>query len=193
MKRKIFALVALFPLFIITFPLSGYPAGPEGFANILWGASKSQIEQEMAQQGFSSKGQKSLDDGSIGIMYYGTLAGISGDLRFVLINGTFCRGDFDFHHEDGGGAEWNAYSKFLSIIQSKYGSPTKTESVNPQGASSVWDGLKAPNSSDTIQIILMYIPETSKCGGSFCSSFFSVTYTNQSFQQRLAGGNKNGL
>jgi hypothetical protein len=193
MKQKVFTIITLFCLFIVTCPLSGYAVGPDGFANVPWGASMSQVGQVMTQQGFSSTGQRTADDGILDIYYYGTLAGTAGDLSFRFFNGTFYSGTFSFHNQDGGGAELNTYMKFLSIIQSKYGSPTKSGSINPEGSYGSWDGLQAPGSSDTIQILLSYNPSSERCGGNFCTSFFTVVYTNESLQQRLAGRNKNGL
>jgi hypothetical protein len=193
MKQKEITLATLFFLLIISCLSSAYAAGPDGFANVSWGASQSQVEQEMARQGCKSKGQKSANDGSTVIMYYGTLAGTAGDLEFFLLNGTFYRGSFHFYYEDGGGAEFNAYSKFSSIIQSKYGSPTKSGSIDPQGSYSIWDGLMASGSPDSIKIMLLYTAESRRCGSNLCSSSFDVQYTNEGLQRRLAGGNKNGL
>jgi hypothetical protein len=193
MKRKAFTFVFLFCLLIVSCPFSGHAAGPDGFANVPWGASRSQVDQAMAQQGFRFTSQRNNDGGSISIIYQGALVGTAGDLTFVFLNGTFFSGYFDFHREDGGDAEQNAYMQFSPMIQSKYGSPTTSGSVNPGGSYKMWDGLQAPGSSDTIRILLRYSAAPRACGGNFCSSYFNVLYTNQSLEQRLAGQNKNGL
>ena len=193
MKRTVLTLAALFCLLIVSCPFSGYAAGPDGFANVPWGATRSQVDQAMAQQGFRFKLQKNNNDGSIAIIYQGALAGTAGDLEFLFLNGTFYSGVFHFYYEDGGSAERNAYMQFLSIIQSKYGSPTNSGNASPQGLYSEWDGLHVQGSSDTVLIFLMYSPSNERCGGSLCSSIFTVSYTNQSLQQRLAGQTRNGL
>lgn len=195
MKRKRFAIVTLFCLFIAICPLSGYSAGPDGFANVSWGASISQVSQKMAKQGFGFRSKKDINDGSIQITYNGTLAGTRGDLTFQFLNGIFYRGIFNFFSEDGGGAEREAYMKFLSIIQSKYGAPNDSGGMdNPYtGSYDVWKGLQVPGSSDKVQIALSYCATTERCGNSYCTSDFTVLYTNESLQQRLAGSNKDGL
>ncbi len=190
-KQKVFTLVTLFCLFIATCPLSGYSAGPDGFANVPWGASMSQIDQIMTKQGFNSGGQiigKSYNDGSNGIWYRGSLIGVAGNLDFWFLGGTFFRGNFNFYSEDGGSAVLEAYRKFLSVIKSKYGSPTESGSTY-----NVWRGLQAPGSSDKIQIVFIIDTSSERCGGGYCTSSLNVSYTNESLQQRLAVRNKDGL
>jgi hypothetical protein len=195
MKRKVFTLVTLFCLLVVSSPFSGYAAGPDGFANVLWGTSKSQVDQAMAQQGFSSEGEVThyyvINDGSRVFSYYGTLAGADGHARFWFLNGTFYSGSFDFHHEDGvGSREERAYRQFSAVIRSKYGSPT--QSGGNYNNVNIWRGLQAPGSSDTIEIRLNYSAESSTCGGHFCSSNFGVTYSNESLKQRLLAAGVNG-
>ena len=192
MKREVFMLLTVFCLLIVSCPLFGYAAGPEGFANVPWGASKSQVNQAMAQQGFSPEGEVThhyvIKDGSRVFSYYGTLASTAGHVEFRFLNGTFYYGSFDFHHEDGvGNREERAYQQFSAVIQSKYGSPTQS---GPNY--SVWQGLQAPGSSDTVEIMLVYNTWSERCGGTFCSSTFSVSYTNQSLKQRLLAAGVNG-
>ncbi len=198
MRRKALGLAVLFCLFAVGCPLLAGAAGPDGFANVLWGASKSQVDQAMAQQGFRFLGQaagKSYGDGSAGYRYQGTLVGTSGTLEFWFLNGVFFRGNFVFYNEDGGAAASKAYWQFLPIIQSKYGPPTKSgnQTGSYTGVSNVWEGLQAPGSPDKIQIILAYSATSERCGRSLCTSSFDVIYTNQGLQQRLAGQTKNGL
>lgn len=101
----------------------------------------------------------------------------------------YFRGSFIIRNEDVGIAEANAYWQFLPIIQSKYGPPTRSgDQGGPyKGISSVWQGLQAPNSSDRIEIILMYAATTERCGRNLCTSDFAVIYINIDLQQRLAG------
>ena len=192
MKRDVFALLILFCLLVFSCPSSGYAAGPDGFASVPWGASKPQVDQAMAQQGFSSEGDTThyyvITDGSRVFSYYGTLAGADGHARFWFINNAFYSGNFDFHHEDGvGNLEARAYQQFLAVIQSKYGRPTQS---GPNY--SVWQGLQAPGTSDTVTIMLNYGTSSERCGGGFCSSNFSVTYSNENLKQRLLAAGVNG-
>jgi len=198
MKRETFILSTLFCLLLVGFPFSGHTAGPDGFANVPWGATRSQVDQAMTQQGFRPEGQvagKSYNDGSIGFSYQGAITGVTGHAQFWFLNDTFFRAAFSFSYNDDGNAEWPAYNRFLSIIQSKYGPPTNGGSMSPpyRGSYSVWDGLQAPGSSDVVQIALSYSATSERCGGNLCSSFFNVVYLNQGLQQRLAGQNRNGL
>ena len=48
MLGKTLGLAVLFCLFAVGCPLLAGAAGPDGFANVLWGASKSQVDQAMA-------------------------------------------------------------------------------------------------------------------------------------------------
>ena len=192
MKRNVFALVTLFCLLAASCPFSGYAAGPDGFANVPWGASRSQVDQAMAQQGYRPEGEVThhyaIKDGSIVFSYYGTLASAAGHVEFRFLNGTFYLGSFGFHHEDGvGNREERAYQQFSAVIQSKYGSPTQS---GPNYG--VWQGLQAPGSSDTVEIMLVYNTSSERCGGGFCSSTFNVNYTNQSLKQRLLAAGVNG-
>ena len=116
-------------------------------------------------------------------------------LEFWFMNGVFIRGSFDLHNEDGGAAESKAYWQFFPIIQSKYGSPTKSASnTHPYtGVSNVWDGLQAPGSADKVQILLFYTATNERCGRGLCTSSFGVVYTNQTLQQRMASQTKDGL
>ncbi|MGD0658830.1 MAG: hypothetical protein ABSD38_12255 [Syntrophorhabdales bacterium] len=192
MKRQVSILATLFCLLIVSCPYSGYAAGPDGFANVPWGASKSQVDQAMAQQGFSSEGEVThhyvINDGSIVFSYYGTLASAVGHVQLFFLNGAFYDGYFNFHDEDGVGTrEVRAYQQFLAVIQSKYGPPGQS---GPNY--SIWRGLQAPASSDTIAIRLSYSVQSSRCGGGFCSSSFSVSYSNESLKQRLLAAGVNG-
>ena len=194
-KREVFMLLAAFCLLVVSYPFSGYAAGPDGFANVPWGATRSQVDQAMAQQGFSSEGEVThyyvINDGSRVFSYDGTLAGADGHATFWFINGTFYQGDFRFHHEDGvGSREERAYGQFSAVIRSKYGSPT--QSGGNYNNVNIWRGLQAPGSSDTIEIRLNYSAESSTCGGHFCSSNFGVTYSNESLKQRLLAAGVNG-
>ena len=195
-KREVFMLLAAFCLLVVSYPFSGYAAGPDGFANVPWGATRSQVDQAMAQQGFSSEGEVThyyvINDGSRVFSYDGTLAGADGHATFWFINGTFYQGDFRFHHEDGvGSREERAYGQFSAVIQSKYGSPTQSNPASG-GLISRWQGLQAPGSSDTVEIVLLYYPSSQRCGGGFCSSIFKVTYVNESLHQRLLARGVNG-
>lgn len=198
MKRRDLVLVVVACLLVVCCPLSARAAGPDGFANVPWGASKAQVDQAMAQQGARSLGQvqgKSFGDGSTGYRYQGSLVGTPGILEFWFLNGVFFRGSFGFYNEDGGAAESKAYWQFFPIVQSKYGPPTKSaNNTHPYtGISNVWDGLQVPGSTDRVQILLFYIATNERCGRSLCTSSFDVVYTNQSLQQRMAGQTKNGL
>lgn len=197
MKRRIIGLV-LFCFFVGSCPFLAAAAGPDGFANVPWGASKAQVDQAMVQQGARPLGQvqgKTFGDGSTGYRYQGSLVGTPGILEFWFFDGTFFRGGFGFHNEDGGAAESKAYWQFFPIIQSKYGAPTKSaNNTHPYtGVSNVWDGLQTPGSADRAQILLFYTATSERCGRSLCTSSFDVIYVNQSLQQRLAGQTKNGL
>lgn len=193
-KQKVFILVTFLCLFIATCPLSGYSAGPDGFANVPWGASKSQLDQIAAQQGYRFSKQIRADDGSTVYIYSGTLAGTAGNIEFSFLGDTFFRGHFYFFNEDGGAAESRAYYQFLALIQSKYGTQTETHSNSYpySGGTAVWYG-QAPGSSDKTQIVLRSSTTTELCGRSYCTSSFNVIYTNQDLQQRLAGSKKDGL
>jgi hypothetical protein len=195
MKRWCIVLAALFCAATLVCPFSAAAEGPDGFANVPWGANRSQLDRIMAQQGFKSTGQRGGEAGSTIYRYYGTLAGVSGYANFSFLNDTFFRGSFGLNNEDGGGAEAKAYSQFFPIIQAKYGSPSKSGDQGGAytGSSHVWEGLKAPGSGDTIQLILTYAATTERCGRGYCTSSFLVDYLNQSLQQRLAGQRKDGL
>ena len=92
-KREVFMLLAAFCLLVVSYPFSGYAAGPDGFANVPWGATRSQVDQAMAQQGFSSEGEVThyyvINDGSRVFSYDGTLAGADGHATFWFLNDTF--------------------------------------------------------------------------------------------------------
>lgn len=198
MERKCPVWVVLISFLVVFCPFPARAAGPDGFANVPWGASKAQLEQTMAQQGARSLGQvqgRSFGDGSTGYRYQGSLVGTAGILEFWFMNGVFIRGSFDLHNEDGGAAESKAYWQFFPIIQSKYGSPTKSASnTHPYtGVSNVWDGLQAPGSADKVQILLFYTATNERCGRGLCTSSFGVVYTNQTLQQRMASQTKDGL
>jgi|GEM_PF-356406 len=196
MKTKAFTFVFLFCLLVVSCPFSGYATGPDGFASVPWGASKSQVDRAMAQQGFSSEGEVThhyeINDGRRVFSYDGTLAGADGHATFWFLNDTFYRGEFGFHHEDGvGSREERAYGQFSAVIQSKYGSPTQSNPASG-GLISRWQGLQAPGSSDTVEIVLFYYPSSSRCGRGFCSSMFGVHYFNESLHQRLLAAGVNG-
>ncbi len=183
-------------LIMVTHSYAAHAApGPDGFAGVPWEASQQQVAQAMAAQGFSefNNSFSPQKDGSIIVSYQGDLDGVAGIYYFAFLNGAFYGGTFGFLTGDGGDSERDTYTKFLSIIQSKYGVSTRTGQANPNGAYNVWDGLQAQGSSDKIQIYLEYTAQNSRCGSQRCSSHFMLAYTNQSLQHRLEARNKNGL
>lgn len=195
-KFSVFMPAVVFSLLIMgSIPFSANAAsGPDGFANVPWGASKSQVDQKMAQQGFMDMGRSKseMQNGSIGFSYKGELAGFAGTLTFWFMNDAFWAGELFFFNSDGGDMERSAYLRFLPIIESKYGSPTKSGQFNPGGSYDEWKGLQA--GSDSIEIRLHYSASQSQCGRSLCSSSFGVNYFNDSLLGRvLAGGHGSGL
>jgi hypothetical protein len=194
MKRKLFSPAFILVILITGCISSAHAAGPDGFANVPWGASKSQLDQVMAKQGFRFLGEIRGSDGSTGYRYYGTLAGTAGNFEFSFLGGSFFSGHFGFHNEDGGAAESRAYWQFLPLIQSKYGPPSETSNASfpYSGITAVWYG-QAPGSSDKTQIVLANTSTSERCGRGYCTSSFDVIYVNQSLQQRLAGQRKDGL
>ena len=192
LKREAFIFATLFCLFIVSCSFSVYAAGPDGFANIPWGATKLQVDQAMARQGFRPDPRNLCSPGITCAAYHGNLAGTPGYLEFSFLNDAFYSGRFMIQVSDGGGTVQRACSKFLPIIQAKYGSPTQTG--NRQGMTEFqWDGLQPPGSPDAVQIYVSCDPESERCGGQYCTSVFTIMYKNTGLQQHLAGQDRNGL
>ena len=117
----------------------------------------------------------------------GRMLDVAGDLKIMLLNDSFCRGEFLLLTDDGGAAEEPAFWKFNTAIRAKYGSPDGFNR-NAEGGMAQWYKLTAPDTSDAVNINLYFTkmkpPTLSNC---------TVEYINRGLEQRLALKKNNGL
>lgn len=182
---RLFALT-IFLLFLIQ-AVAFAAVGPSGFANIPWGSGRAEVEQIMAQQGFSDMKEYKGSNGAITLWYKGKMLDIAGDLKITLLNDGFCRGEFILLSDDGGASEEAAFWKFTPAIRTKYGTPNGFN-ANNEGGMAQWYQLQAPGTSDDVAINLYYTklkkPTLSNC---------TVEYINKGLEQRLALKTHDGL
>ncbi len=185
---KVIRLLALtiFLLFLIQ-AVAFAATGPSGFANVPWGSDRAQVEKIMAQQGFTFINEFKDNNGFVTLWYKGKMLDIPGELKMMLLNDGFCRGEFLLLSADGGANKEPAFWKFNSAIRTKYGSPNGFNS-NYEGGMAQWYKLQAPGTSDDVAINLYYTklkpPTLSNC---------TVEYINKGLQQRLALKTNDGL
>lgn len=193
-KMTVCMLLALCMLFLVQIPAMAAP-GPDGFANVPWGASRDRVDSAMKAQGFVYGGQN-VKDGIDNVWYRGQIAGISGDITMSLLNGAFYEGQFLLLTQDGLSGTWNAFRTFNNIIEQKYGAPS-SQGVEDDNKYRwhVWQFLHPPNSSDNIKISL-YSTNFGKQkmnNGSIIISHCTLNYSNLSLEKRLAVQKRDGL
>jgi hypothetical protein len=153
--------------------------GPDGFANVPWGASKVQIEQEMAKQGSRFENERQERDGSLFLSYSGAMAGVYGTVYFYLKKDSFCEGGMEIFTQDGGRRERAAFFAVNPILVAKYGSPHRTI-ADSEYLWHFWDDLDVPGSTDKIDITIGYTsfkpPQ---------NVIFNVNYNNKSLHKHL--------
>jgi len=188
--KKFIRLLALtiFLLFLIQ-AVAFAADGPSGFANVPWGSSRAQVEKIMAQQGFTFINEFKDNNGFVTLWYKGKMLDIPGELKMMLLNDSFCRGEFLLLSADGGANKEPAFWKFNSAIRAKYGSPNSFNIYRDNdGGIARWYKLKAPGTSDDVAINIYYTklkpPTLSNC---------TVEYINKGLQQRLALKTNDGL
>lgn len=187
MKKAARLLVLTFFLVFLMQAVAFAAVGPSGFANVPWGSGRAQVEQIMAQQGFAYLNEYKDNNGFITLWYKGKMLDIAGDLKFMLLNDGFCRGEFLLLSADGGASEEPAFWKFNAAIRAKYGSANGFNRDNEAGMAQ-WYGLQAPGTTDDVAINLYFTklkpPILSNC---------TVEYINRGLEQRLALKTNDGL
>jgi len=188
-------LFALCMLFLVQIPVMAAP-GPDGFANVSWGANRDQVDSAMKAQGFVYSSQE-VRDGIDWVWYKGKVAGISGDISMKLLNGAFYEGQFLLLTQDGQSGVWFAFRTLYNIIQSKYGAPSSQGGDDDIGKSQwrVWRSLQPPDSSDNITISLLFADfvKQKSNSGSIIISNCNLIYSNESLKQHLAVQKRDGL
>jgi len=194
-KMTICMLLALCMLFLVQIPAMAAP-GPDGFANVPWGASRDRVDSAMKAQGFVYGGQD-VKYGIDRVWYRGQMAGITGGITMSLLNGAFYEGEFVILTQDGLSGTWNAFRTFNNIIEQKYGAPSS------QGGDDdirkyrwhVWQFLQPPDSSDNIKISLYFTDfgKQKMNDGSIIISHCTLNYSNLSLEKRLAVQKRDGL
>ena len=186
--KKAIRLLALTTLLLFLIQAVAFAAvGPSGFANVPWGSGRAQVEQIMAQQGFTYRSEYKDNNGFVTLWYNGKMLDIAGELKIMLLNDGFCRGEFLLLSADGGVSEEPAFWKFNSAIKAKYGLPNGFNRNN-EGGMAQWYELQAPGTSDAVNINLYFTklkpPILSNC---------TVEYINKGLEQRLALKTNDGL
>lgn len=183
--RKILSAVILLCLLLAGLPSAAYAApGPDGFANITWGASGSQVDAVMKAQGFGVDSQFTFD----GVKSYrGKLDGTSGRLEFDFEKDTFYRGVFVHFAEFGVSAAKAVASVYKEKIESKYGPAKPGNSTYAYGTASIWEGIQSPGTSDMVRVELIVNIDT------YPYPVVIIVYKNEGLYQRLLTQEKNGL
>ena len=186
--KKVIRLLVLTTLLLFVIQTAAFAGvGPGGFANIPWGTGRVQAEQIMLQQGFVFRSEYKDSNGFVSLYYNGRMLDVAGDLKIMLLNDSFCRGEFLLLTDDGGAAEEPAFWKFNTAIRAKYGSPDGFNR-NAEGGMAQCYKLTAPDASDAVNINLYFTkmkpPTLSNC---------TVEYINRGLEQRLALKTNNGL
>lgn len=188
-------LLALCMLFSMQLSAIAAP-GPDGFANVPWGAGRDQVDSAMKAQGFVYGGQ-GVKNGIAQVWYRGQIAGISGDITMSLLNGAFFEGEFVLLTQDGQSGVWTAFRTFNSIIGNKYGAPSSQGGDGDISKSRwhVWRLPTPPDSSDDIKISLFFADfrnQKSK-SGAIVISHCTLNYSNLGLKKRLAVQKRDGL
>lgn len=185
MRNRVSVLGIMVFLLLLLFSVPTYAApGPDGFANIPWGASSSQVDEAMKAQGFSVDSQFTFGGTKA---YRGKLDGTSGRLEFHFERDTFYEGVFVHFAELGVLAAKARGGVFKEKIEAKYGPAKPGESSYARGPALIWEGLQAPGTLDMVRIDLIVNLNT------YPNPVIVLVYKNEGLYQRLLAQEKNGL
>jgi hypothetical protein len=183
MRNVVLAALLICTLLGGTPPVAGAAPGPDGFANVPWGASGSQVDEAMKSRGFSVDRQFTFPGMK---SYRGSLDGKPGRLEFLFERDAFYQGVFVYFSEFGATAAKAVGGVFKEKIEAKYGPAQPGTSGYARGTASVWEGLRAPDTGEMVRIELIVNLDGTR-------PFVAIVYKNEDLRRRLLAEEKNGL